>query len=212
VARLSTEPFFYPRWHEEYNSFAAYANQVLGIGEELRDLLRIGRNLIRFPSILEGQTGFETDTHFYSLRYLDQAVANHRSNPALIRARLKNLTTREFAEFARDPQYEERGSLRKLPAKREARAAELLFEVNNLLEQGRAVKVIEILAKPEIEYLTTNLSAVEHTLQVKTMAASIHDTAQEAASAPEAAITLAASVQDENTSGTMEATPLDEAA
>jgi len=180
VARLSTEPFFYPRWHEEYNSFAAYANQVLGIGEELRDLLRIGRNLLRFPSVLEGQTGFGTDTHFYSLRYLDQAVANHRSNPELIRARLKNLTTREFAEFARDPHYDERGSLRKLPAKREARAVELLFEVNNLLAQGRTVKVVEILAESEGDRLATILSAVENTLQAKALAASAFASSQDA--------------------------------
>jgi hypothetical protein len=172
VARLRDEPFFYPRWHNEHNSFAAYANQVLGIGEELRDLIRIGRNLIRFPSVLEGQTGFGTDVHFYSLRYIDRAMAKHGSDVALIRARIKSLTTREFAEFARDPYYDQRGSLRALPSKKEARVVELLCEVNNLLEQGRAVKVIEILTESERGYLADILSAAENTLQTKAVLAS----------------------------------------
>ena len=172
VARLRDEPFFYPRWHDEHNSFAAYANQVLGIGEELRDLIRIGRNLIRFPSVLEGQTGFGTDTHFFSLRYIDRAMAKHGSDVALIRARIKSLTTREFAEFARDPYYDKRGSLRALSAKKEARVVELLCEVNNLFEQGRAVKVIEILTESERGYLANILSAAENTLQTKAILAS----------------------------------------
>jgi hypothetical protein len=172
VARLRDEPFFYPRWHDEYNSFTGYANQVLGIGEELRDLIRVGRNLIRFPSILEGQSGFGTDTHFYSLRYLGQAMANHGSQVALIRTRLKTLTTREFAEFARDPHYDARGSLRALTSKKEARIVELLCEVNNLLDQGRTVKVVEILAESERDYLAAILSAAENTLQAKALAAS----------------------------------------
>jgi hypothetical protein len=172
VARLRDEPFFYPRWHDEHNSFAAYANQVLGIGEELRDLIRIGRNLIRFPSVLEGQTGFGTDTHFFSLRYIDRAMAKHGSDVALIRARIKSLTTREFAEFARDPYYDQRGSLRALSAKKEERVVELLCDVNNLFEQGRAVKVIEILTESERGYLADILSAAENTLQTKAILAS----------------------------------------
>lgn len=171
VARLRDEPFFYPRWHEKYNSFAAYAWQVLGIGEEVRDLIRIGRNLIRFPSILEGQTGFGTDTHFYSLRYLDQAMANHGANVALIRARLKSFTTREFAEFARDPQYDKRGSLRRLSAKKEARVVELLCEANNLIAQGRAVKIIEVLAEAECGQLRQMLAEAERMLEAKALTA-----------------------------------------
>jgi hypothetical protein len=192
VARLRDEPFFYPRWHEKHNSFTAYAWQVLGIGEELRDLIRIGRNLIRFPSILEGQNGFGTDTHFFSLRYLDQAMANHHSDIALIRARLRSLTTREFAEFARDPYYDKRGSLRRLSAKKEARVVELLCDVNSLIEQGRAVKIIEVLAGAERGQLALMLATAERTLEAKALAAAASTVGVEAPLAnSESVLTLA---------------------
>ena len=167
VARLRDEPFFYPRWHNKHNSFALYAREVLGIGEELRDLLRIGRNLLRFPCFLEGQTGFDTDVCFYSLRYLDQAMANHRSQVELIRTRLSTLSSREFAEYQKDPHYDEHGSLRRLSAKKEALVVELLAEVNNLIAQGRAVKVIEILKESERAQVATLLAEAEQALEVQ---------------------------------------------
>jgi hypothetical protein len=99
-------------------------------------------------------------------------MAKHGSDVALIRARIKSLTTREFAEFARDPYYDQRGSLRALSAKKEERVVELLCDVNNLIEQGRAVKVIEILTESERGYLADILSAAENTLQTKAILAS----------------------------------------
>ncbi len=172
IARLRDEPFFYLRWHERSNSFFGYASQVLGIGEEARDLIRIGRNLIRFPSILEGQEGFGTDTHFYSLRYLDEAMANHRADVVLIRARLKELTTREFAEFARDPAYDEHGTCKRFSAKREALVIQHLCEANNQIDQGKTVKVIEILSESERNVLASLLSKAEGKLADQTHAAS----------------------------------------
>jgi hypothetical protein len=169
VARLRDEPFFYQRWHHKHNSFARYAREVLGIGEELRDLLRIGRNLLRFPCFLEGQVGFDTDICFYSLRYLDQAMANHGSKVELIRTRLKTLSSREFAEFARDPQYDQCGSLRRLSSKKEARVVELLAEVNNLIAQGRTVRVIEILAESERGQAALLLAEAERALEAQIM-------------------------------------------
>lgn len=213
VARLRDEPFFFPRWHNDYNSFAAYADQVLGIGEELRDLIRIGRNLIRFPSFLEGQSNFGTDAHFYSLRYLDQAMAKHSAQVGLIRTRLRALTTREFAEFARDPYYDQRGSTHKLTSKKEERVTELLCEVNNFVEQGHAVKIIELLDEKEVEYLSNLLSATENTLQVKAMAAElIADNKETPTSSAEPTLALAPSAQSEAALDLGDETQLDKAA
>jgi hypothetical protein len=183
VARLRDEPFFYAKWHNKYNSFALYAREVLGIGEELRDLLRIGRNLLRFPCILEGQVGFDTDTCFFSLRYLDQAMTNHGSQVELIRTRLRTLSSREFAEYAKDSHYDEHGSLRRLSAKKEARVVELLAEVNNLIAQGRTVKVIEILAESERAQVATLLAQAELALEAQiTIEPSVPESSAEAIS------------------------------
>lgn len=206
VARLRDEPFFHPRWHKDHNSFSAYATKVLGIGEELRDLIRIGRNLLRFPAILESQAGFGTDTHFYSLRYLDQAMANHGANIVLIRARLKSLTTREFSEFARDPHYDKRGSLRRLSTKKEARVIELLCEVNNLIDQGRSVKVVEVLTAAERGRLTLMLAEAERMLEAKALtAADSISTLEDQVTSTESVLTLvSAAAENAACANTME--------
>jgi hypothetical protein len=50
VYRLASEPYFrdylrHPRFEVRFTSFAAFAKSELGMGEELRDYLRVGRNL-----------------------------------------------------------------------------------------------------------------------------------------------------------------------
>ena len=57
VARLADEPDFQSYWRSGNNTFSLWAGFTLGIGEELRDLLRVGRNLIRYPSFSKGRPG-----------------------------------------------------------------------------------------------------------------------------------------------------------
>ena len=161
VARLRYEDQFKPRWNYEHGSFSVYARVVLGIGEELRDLLRVGRNLLKYPFFLEGQQGLNTDNAFYSFRYVDLAMEKHENNVDLIRARLRSLTTREFAEFARDPLFDERGSKKRLTLKQEERYSKLLDELNHELSLGRSVKIIEILTEGERSKVATLIADAE---------------------------------------------------
>ena len=161
VARLRYEDQFKPRWNYEHGSFSVYARVVLGIGEELRDLLRVGRNLLRFPFFLEGQQGLNTDNAFYSFRYVDLAMEKHENNIDLIKARLHSLTTREFAEFARDPLFDERGSKKRLTLKQEERYLKLLEELNHERSLGRSVKIIEILTEGERSTVATLIADAE---------------------------------------------------
>ena len=167
VARLRYEDQFQPRWNFEHGAFSVYARVVLGIGEELRDLLRVGRNLLKYPFFLEGQEGLNTDNAFYSFRYVDLAMEKHANDVDLIRARLRSLTTREFAEFARDPLFDERGLKKSLTIKQEECYTKLLNELNNQLALGRSVKIIEILTEGERGKIATLIGDAESALAAR---------------------------------------------
>jgi hypothetical protein len=196
VARLADEPDFRSYWNPGNARFSTWARFTLGIGEELRDLLRVGRNLIKYPFFLEGQAGFDSDNAFYSLRYTAQAMVTHNNNVALIRARLTTLATREFAQFASDPLFEQRGSTRPLTRKQVERYSELRAEMQHLLDQDYAVRVVELYTAPEKNNVMVLLSEIEKAVEAQTASPAI-DLSSAASDTP--TLTLAATVQSETT-------------
>lgn len=207
VARLADEPDFRSYWNYGNARFSTWAQFSLGIGEELRDLLRVGRNLIRYPYFLEGQIGFDSDNAFYSLRFIAQAMVTHNNNVELIRARLRTLTTREFAQFASDPLFEQRGSSRPLTRKQVERYSELRAEMQHLLAQGNAVKVVDLYTAPEKNNVMALLSEIEKAVEAQTASPAI-ELSSVAAEAPvtgaedkpaESTLTLAAKAPSETT-------------
>jgi hypothetical protein len=207
VARLADEPDFRSYWNPGNARFSTWARFTLGIGEELRDLLRVGRNLIKYPFFLEGQAGFDSDNAFYSLRFIAQAMITHNNNVELIRARLRTLTTREFAQFASDPLFDKRGSSRPLTRKQVERYSELRAELQHLLDQGHTVRVIELYTAPEKNNVMAILSELEKAVEAQTASAAIELSSADSEvpvmgaedKQAESTLTLAATAQSETT-------------
>jgi hypothetical protein len=207
VTRLADEPDSRPYWNGGNSLFSVFARLSLGIGEELRDLLSVGRNLIRYPFFLEGQTGFDSDDAFYSLRFIAKAMVTHNNNVELIRARLRTLTTREFSQFAADPLFDQRGSTRPLTRKQVERYSELQAELQHLISQGYSVKVVELYTVSEKNNVMAILSEAEKALEAQTASPAIARVSTEA-EAPvagaedkpaESTLTLAATAKSETT-------------
>jgi hypothetical protein len=160
--RLSSEPYFSNYWHHprsevRFTSFGAFAKSELGMGEEFRDYLRVGRNIAKYGSILDDLEDIDTDAMFYKLRYLDAAVETHMGDIALIRTRLANLSCREFAKFARDKAYD-LSTTTALTKKYKEGFLEFVTQINSLSEKGFAVDVIECYAPEESTLLDKFLS------------------------------------------------------
>jgi hypothetical protein len=183
TARLDDEPQFqglYSDGHEKRLGFVCHARDVLGIGEDLRDILRVGRNIIKHPSFLVGQDGLVTDSVFYSLRFLDQAWINHKGDAKLIRARIASLSSREFALFASDPDYDLHGPKRALTRRQVEDYYILQEQLNELLDQGYAVKIVELYSKDERQVLRQMIEDSEKKYEARQKAAA----AQSSASTP----------------------------
>lgn len=151
--RLSNESYFRVYWQNpaygfHFTSFGEFAKTWLGMGEEYRDYIRVGRNLSKFSHLLDGLDGIDTDAMFFKLRYLENAVRTHQGDSALIRARLRGLSVREFAAFASDPDYDLRfsGSLSK---KGEEAYLSFVTQINSWLDQGVEVHVVELYGPEE---------------------------------------------------------------
>lgn len=162
--RLASEPYFRPYWQHprmevHYKSFAAFAAAELGMGEELRDYLRVGRNLAKFSYILDGLDEIDTDAMFYKLRYLDDAVVTHQADIALIRARLANLSVREFAKFAQQADYDQQAT-RIISRQYREHFAEFMGQINSFIEKGLVVDVIECYGPNESLIIDTIMSEV----------------------------------------------------
>jgi len=162
--RLANESYFreywqHPRMEVRYKSFAAFAAVELGMGEELRDYLRVGRNLAKFGYILDGLDEIDTDAMFYKLRYIDEAVVTHQSDIALIRARLANLSVREFAKFAQQADYDQQAS-RTISRQYRESFANFMAQINSCIEKGLAVDVIECYGPNESLIIDTIMSEV----------------------------------------------------
>jgi len=153
TTRLFSESYFRPYWRNpspdlQFKSFAAFAQSELGIGEELRDYLRVGRNLAKFGYVLDGVDEIDTDAMFYKIRYIDDAMMTHQGNTALIRARLAALSCREFSKFARDKDYDQ-NTARTITRQAQERFTEFMALINDSLEKGFAVDVIECYSPEE---------------------------------------------------------------
>jgi hypothetical protein len=105
--KLSFESLWkHPREGVEYKSFRDFAMDELGMGEDYRDYLAVGRVLRDHCEFLDGLSDLDTETVFLKLRYLPAALYNHRGEEPLILARLHSLTVREFKLFSTDPDFE----------------------------------------------------------------------------------------------------------
>lgn len=152
--RLASEPQFRPIWKKPYpgkqfTAFSAFVADILGMGEEYRDYLRVGKNLARHHYILDGLDDTSTDAMFFSLRYLEDAVRTHNGDVSFIRNRLQTLSSREFALFARDPNFELNTIVCKLSRKVDERFTSIATSIDSLKEQYSAVDVIELFGNKE---------------------------------------------------------------
>jgi hypothetical protein len=110
--RLSYErPLFESRWKHprdgvEYKSFRDFAMNELGMGEDYRDYIAVGRVLKDYYYFLDELSEIETDDVFLKLRDLPKALITHEGNEPLVLHRLRTLTIREFKCFSVDPDFE----------------------------------------------------------------------------------------------------------
>jgi hypothetical protein len=110
--RLSTEKLnFESRWQHprdgvEYKSFRDFAMTELGMGEDYRDYLVVGRVLNNYAYFLDELSEINTDNVFLKLRSLPKALDTHKGNEPLVLNRLRSLTVREFKLFSVDPDFE----------------------------------------------------------------------------------------------------------
>jgi hypothetical protein len=134
-------------------------------------------------------------------------MVTHHDNIELIRARLRTLTTREFAQFASDPLFDQRGSTRLLTKKQVECYSELRAEMQHLLAQGYAVKVVELYTAPEKNNVMVILSEAEKAFEAQTASSAVELSSSEA-EAPvvgaegtpaQSTLTLAAPAQSEDT-------------
>ena len=153
MARLESEAVFRAGWWKVYRSFARYAREKFGIEDELRDLLRVGRNILKYPVFFYGDQALDTDVAFMSLRFIDIAMATYHNNVALIRSRIATLSCREFAEFARDASFEERHASKAISWRQEEVLNGYFAQIALNQDLGKSVKVVEVLADYEIPHV-----------------------------------------------------------
>jgi len=89
-----------------YNNFRDFAMKELGMGEEYRDYLRVGKILWHNHQFLHYITDMDTEDMFFKLRYLEDALKTHSGNEPLVLARLRTLSIREFKLFSEMPDFE----------------------------------------------------------------------------------------------------------
>ena len=107
----SEKPWFGHKWKNprdgvKYKSFRDFAMEELGMGEDYRDYLTVGKVIKEhyyFPDYLED---VDTESTFLKLRYLPAALRTHQNNEPLVLARLRSLTVREFKLFSIFADYE----------------------------------------------------------------------------------------------------------
>jgi hypothetical protein len=100
-----------PQWKRpyegvKYTSFKDFAFTVLGLGEDYRDYLAVGKVLKEHFHFLEGLSDMDTEDVFFKLRYLLAALKTHQGDEFLVLARLRSLTIREFKLFSEDTDFE----------------------------------------------------------------------------------------------------------
>jgi hypothetical protein len=90
----------------EYKNFRDFASEKLGMGEDYRDYLRVGKVIMSHYYFLNSLTDMDTEDMFFKLRYLEAALKTHKDNEPLVLARLRTLTIREFKIFSELPDFE----------------------------------------------------------------------------------------------------------
>jgi len=108
--RLTTEGdlphlWKHPRPGVEYKAFKDFAMEELGMGEEYRDYIAIGKIISGRPDFLYHLSDMDTEDVFFKLKYLLKALYTHKDK-CLILARLRSLTIREFKLFSEMPDFE----------------------------------------------------------------------------------------------------------
>jgi hypothetical protein len=107
--RLFTElphSYKHPRPGVEYASFRDFAMEELGMGEEYRDYIAVGKVINGNPDVLYWLSDRDTEDVFFKLRYLLKALDTHKGNQCLVIARLRSLTVREFKLFSETSDFE----------------------------------------------------------------------------------------------------------
>jgi len=77
----------------------------------------------------------------------------HHSKVELIRARIKTLTCREFAEFATDASFEDRHASKSISFRQEEVLNGFFAQIAHYQGIGQSVKVVEVLADYEIPHV-----------------------------------------------------------
>jgi hypothetical protein len=96
----------FPYKEVKYSSFKDFAMDVLGLGEDYRDYVAVGKVLKTHYNFLEGLSDMDTEDVFLKLRYLSDALKTHKGDEPLVLARLRSLTIREFKCFSVEPDFE----------------------------------------------------------------------------------------------------------
>jgi hypothetical protein len=95
-----------PRDGVKYGSFRDFAILELGLGENYRDYLAVGKVLREYAYFLDYLSDVDTDDTFLKLRHLPDALKTHDGDEYLVLARLRSLSVREFMKFSKDPDFE----------------------------------------------------------------------------------------------------------
>jgi hypothetical protein len=100
-----------PQWKRPYEgvtytSFKDFAINVLGLGEDYRDYVAVGKVLKNYYHFLEALSDMDTEDVFFKLRYLPEALKTHKDDETLVLTRLRSLTIREFKCFSEEPDFE----------------------------------------------------------------------------------------------------------
>jgi hypothetical protein len=109
--KLVNERAFKGKWKKprdgvEYKSFGDFAIEELGLRENYRDYLAVGKVLKEYHYFLDHLSDVDTEETFLKLRYLPDALKTHKFDEYLVLARLRSLSVREFKRFSIDPDFE----------------------------------------------------------------------------------------------------------
>jgi len=95
-----------PREGVEYKSFRDFTIEELGLRENYRDYLAVGKVLKEYYIFLDHLSDVDTEETFLKLRHLPDALKTHKDDEYLVLARLRSLSVREFKKFSVDPDFE----------------------------------------------------------------------------------------------------------
>ena len=109
--KLINEKAFKSKWKEprqgvRYKSFGDFVIEELGLRENYRDYLAVGKVLKEYHYFLDHLSDVDTEETFLKLRHLPDALKTHKFDEYLVLARLRSLSVREFKRFSSDPDFE----------------------------------------------------------------------------------------------------------